>query len=142
VPLVRRLHEDDVQPPITTDDGTITDVVTQVVCTARTPADGIPVGAFEAFQILVVPLPAKAASLAFPTLQTYSDGKTFSWIQPVTDPANEPDSPVPTLELIAPGGDQTAEAWTPRNLGAGIVIGALGLVTGAVGAVRGRRARS
>jgi uncharacterized protein YcnI len=158
-------------PPITTDDGTITDGVTQVVYAAKTPADGIPVGAFETFQILVGPLPEKATSLAFPTLQTYSDGKTVSWIQPVTDPANEPDSPAPTLELVAAGSDENqspasgsgpAEPSAPaspssdshaavtradvdaaRNLGiAGVVVGGLGLIAGVVGTLRGRRPRS
>jgi uncharacterized protein YcnI len=158
-------------PPITTDDGTITDGITQVVYTAKTPADAIPVGSFETFQVLVGPLPPKATSLAFPTLQTYSDGKTVSWIQPIVDPANEPDSPAPTLQLIAADGDATtatsaspasaaspgpsvaaspaeqsgasrADVATARNLGiAGLVVGGLGLITGAVGVVRARRPR-
>jgi uncharacterized protein YcnI len=156
-------------PPITTDDGTITDGITQVVYTAKTPADAIPVGSFETFQILVGPLPPKATSLAFPTLQTYSDGKTVSWIQPIVDPANEPDSPAPTLQLIAAdgatttsaspasvaspgpsvaasaaeqGGASRADVDTARNLGiAGLVLGGLGLITGAVGVVRARRPR-
>jgi uncharacterized protein YcnI len=153
-------------PPITTDDGTITDGISQVVYTAKTPADGIPVGGFDTFQVLVGPLPAKAASLAFPTLQTYSDGKTVSWIQPIIDPANEPDSPAPTLQLLAAGqasspaaasvsaspaagapaaaGAPTAgQVDTARNLGiTGIVVGALGLLAGGFGVLRGRATRS
>ena len=87
-------------PPIKTDDGTITDGVSQVVYTASTPGAAIPVGGFDTFQVLVGPLPASATALSFPTVQTYSNGKAVSWIQPVTDPANEPDSPAPTLTLL------------------------------------------
>jgi uncharacterized protein YcnI len=153
-------------PPITTDDGTITDGTTQVVYTAKSTADGIPVGDFDTFQILVGPLPPKATSLAFPTMQTYSDGKTVSWIQPITDPANEPDNPAPTLDLIpaaaaagagsastvaapAPaasasstGSATTSDVDTARSLAiVGIVLGVLGLLTGGVATVRSRRPR-
>ena len=78
-------------PPIKTDDGTITDGVGEVIYTATSPANGIPVGGFEAFQILVGPLP-DAATVAFPTVQTYSSGKVVRWIEPVTDPANPPEN--------------------------------------------------
>ena len=160
-------------PPITTDDGTITDGVSQVVYSAGSPTAGIPVGGFDTFQVLVGPLPAKAPALAFPVVQTYSDGKTVSWVQPVTDPANEPDFPAPTLALL-PAGPSTAPAASAaptasagiaavpvtapvepvggyagkddvgaaRTLGVtGIVIGILGLATGAGGMLLGRRGR-
>jgi uncharacterized protein YcnI len=95
-------------PPIKTDDGTITDGVASVTYTADSPAAGIPVGGFDTFQVLVGPLPDKTDALAFPTVQTYSDGKSVSWSQPVTDPVNEPDNPVPILHLTA--GGQKADA--------------------------------
>jgi uncharacterized protein YcnI len=99
-------------PPIKTDDGTITDGVSQIVYTAKTPADGVPVGGFDTFQVLVGPLPDKATSLAFPTVQGYSDGKSVSWIEPITDPANEPEHPAPTLELLAAGAETASPAAT------------------------------
>ncbi|HVN11140.1 MAG TPA: YcnI family protein [Kineosporiaceae bacterium] len=95
-------------PPIKTDDGTITQGVGEVTYTATSTANGIPPGDFDSFQILVGPLP-DAASVAFPTVQTYSDGKTAAWVQPVTDPGNPPDAPAPLLTLAA-GGDAQASA--------------------------------
>jgi uncharacterized protein YcnI len=94
--------------PITTDDGTLTEGVSQVVWTASSPAAGIPAGQFDSFQVLVGPLPAKATTLSFPTVQTYSNGKVTSWIEPVTDPAHEPDNPAPTLHLLAAAADSGA----------------------------------
>jgi uncharacterized protein YcnI len=99
-------------PPITTDDGTISEAVSQVVYTATSPATGVPDGGFDTFQILVGPLPQKATSLSFPTVQTYSDGKSASWIQPVTDPANERDSPSPTLQLLPAAAGSDTQAAT------------------------------
>jgi uncharacterized protein YcnI len=155
-------------PPITTDDGTITDGVSQVVYTAA-GGSGTPPGGFDSFQVLVGPLPEKATSLAFPTVQTYSNGTSVAWIQPVTDPADEPDAPVPTLALTAKGAagsataaDGTGAGGSPgspagsgtryataadvsgaRTLGvAGLVVGTLGLIAGVGGVVLGRRSRS
>ena len=99
-------------PPITTDDGTISEGVGEVTYTATSTANGIPAGDFEAFQILVGPLP-DAPTVAFPTVQTYSNGTTAAWIQPVTDPDNQPDSPTPLLELAAASGAAAESAATP-----------------------------
>jgi uncharacterized protein YcnI len=153
-------------PPIKTDDGTITTGVGEVVYTATSPAAGIPVGQFDTFQILVGPLP-DVASLAFPTVETYSNGKVQSWIEPVLDPTKPPESPTPILALTAAADAATAtaaaspsatlaagtspgssnasyatksDASTGRNLGiAGIAVGVLGLLVGAFGVRRGRR---
>ena len=154
-------------PPIKTDDGTITEGVGEVIYTASSPANGIPIGGFEAFQVLVGPLP-DAAEVAFPTVQTYSNGKVVSWIEPVTDPANPPENPTPILELAAASdagsGDATAapapspsasataasvdlsgyattsKANTGLYLGlAALVVGALGLAAGGIALARSRR---
>jgi uncharacterized protein YcnI len=61
-------------PPIKTDDVTITDGVGEVIYAAAPGNKGIPVGGFGASQILVGPLP-DADQVAFPTAQTYSNGK-------------------------------------------------------------------
>ena len=98
-------------PPITTDDGSITEGVSQVVWTASSPASAIPPGGFDAFQVLVGPLPDKASTLTFPTVQTYSTGRTAAWIQPVTDPSAEPEDPAPVLHLLpADAGAESAGA--------------------------------
>jgi uncharacterized protein YcnI len=152
-------------PPIKTDDGTITSGVGEVVYTATSKATGIPVNQADSFQILVGPLP-DTDSVAFPTLQTYSNGQVVSWIEPVTDPANPPENPAPVLTLAAPADSDaspspaastspstaatpaadlsafatTSEVDTARNLGiAGIIIGALGLLAGAFAISRVRR---
>jgi uncharacterized protein YcnI len=152
-------------PPIKTDDGTITEGVGEVVYTATSPANGIPVGGFEAFQVLVGPLP-DAASIAFPTVQTYSNCKTSSWVQPVTDPENPPDNPTPVLTLTAAeaaatpatsssatgpavaatttadlsGYATTSDASTARTLGIiGLIVGLAGLIMAGVALARSRR---
>jgi len=146
--------------PITTDDGTVTEGVTQVVYTASSPAAGIPSGQFDTFQLLVGPLPATAASLSFPTVQAYSNGKTVSWVQPVTDPAHEPDNPAPSLRLLpaapaspsaAPAAAMTSPSSAPsaastssdgggRTLAiVALVVAVLGVLSGAGGIALARR---
>jgi periplasmic copper chaperone A len=155
-------------PPIKTDDGTITSGVGEVVYTATSKAFGIPVNQADSFHLLVGPLP-DTDTVAFPTVQTYSNGTVASWVEPVTDPANPPENPAPVLTLVAaaasdaspsaaapaPGSSPSAAATpvpnlagyattsqsnTARNLGiAGIVLGALGLLVGAFGITRARR---
>ena len=44
------------------------------------PHQGIPVGNFETFQVSIG-LPDDATSLNFPTIQTYSNGQSVSWVQ-------------------------------------------------------------
>lgn len=145
-------------PPITTDDGTITSGVGQVVYTATSSTSGIPVGGFEDFQVLVGPLPEKATSLAFPAVQTYSNGKVVSWVQPVTDPNNPPDFPAPVLQLspamasAAPSASPAMAAGSASSMAStsdvsgvrtlaviALVVGVLGVLVGAGGVVLGRR---
>jgi len=100
-------------PPIKTDDGDLTKGVGSITYTA-TAGGGIGAGEFGAFPVLVGPLP-DTAMLAFPTVQTYSDGEVSRWIEPVTDPANEPQNPAPMLMLsagseAAPSGSASAAA--------------------------------
>ena len=158
-------------PPITTDDGTISSGVGTVTYTADKGTPGIPAGGFGAFPILVGPLP-DAASVAFPTVQTYSDGTKASWIEPVLEGQDMPENPTPVLDLAAKAGGTTADgtattvsARTPapvaaapapgpaavtssdltsaRTLGlAGLVAGLLGLLAGGAALARSRRPRS
>lgn len=153
-------------PPIKTDDGTITEGVGEVIYTASSAANGIQPGEFGAFQVLVGPLP-DAASVAFPTAQTYSDGKVSSWVEPVLDPENPPENPTPVLALTAASsgarstepsatpsapataapaaapdlsGDATdSEASSARTLGViGLVVGLVGLVLAGIALARTR----
>ena len=157
--------------PITTDDGTLTEGVSQVVYTASGPSAGIPAGQFGSFQILVGPLPKQATSLSFPTVQTYSNGKVESWIQPVTDPAHEPDNPAPTLRLsaaeagaadaspssaaaspasaasvvaapaISPASTSNQDDTSRTLAVTALVVAVIGVLAGAAGVVLGRRTR-
>src|SRR4051794_33030045 len=65
--------------PITTDDGTISEAVSEIVWTAT--ADGIKSGEFDQFEIEAGPLPDDTDTLVFKTIQTYSDGSAVSWIE-------------------------------------------------------------
>jgi hypothetical protein len=152
-------------PPIKTDDGDIADGVGEIIWTADA-GKGIPVKNFGAFPVLVGPLP-DADQVVFKAVQTYSDGTSTSWIEPVTDPENLPENPTPVLELkaaadgaaapepSASAGSGTAGApaldlsryatksdvSTGRTLGLiGIVLGALGTLVGIAGVSRARKA--
>jgi uncharacterized protein YcnI len=153
--------------PVTTDDGTFTQVVSKVVWSGGS----IPVGGFEDFALDVSTLPTVPA-LEVKAIQTYSNGDVVRWID---DPAPagqpEPDHPAPTLDLAPPGGSAgastttaapspssptTAVAAAPGVSATGvartsdvnraktlsvvaIVLGVLGLITGAGAVVLFRR---
>jgi uncharacterized protein YcnI len=84
--------------PVTTDDGTITEAVSEVVWTADSAADGLQPGQSADFVVTAGQLP-DAKSLTFKALQTYSNGKIVRWIEIAAPGADEPDNPAPTLDL-------------------------------------------
>lgn len=91
-------------PPITTAHGeTVGEAVNTVTWTAAA-GKGIAPGYFEQFQVSVG-LPDEGDVLAFPALQTYSDGEVVSWIQRETEDGAEPENPAPTLTLTEAGDD-------------------------------------
>jgi periplasmic copper chaperone A len=92
--------------PISSDDGSVTQAVSQVVWTAETKSSAIKPGEFDEFDVSAGPLP-EAPTMVFKTLQTYSDGTVVRWIDPSTPGGAEPEHPAPTLDLSA-GGDQDA----------------------------------
>jgi uncharacterized protein YcnI len=97
-------------PPVKTDDGdTITETVSVVEFDAA-PGGGIAPGQFQEFSLAVGPLP-KVAALAFPVVQTYSDGKEVAWIEPTVEGAPGPEHPAPLLKLGA--ATAAAPATTP-----------------------------
>ena len=91
--------------PSPTDDGTFSDVVTQVTWSGGQ----IPPGGFDLFPVFGGPLPKNTNKLVFKALQTYSDGDVVRWIQTPVKGAPEPENPAPTLVLTkaAKGG------WPP-----------------------------
>ena len=116
-------------------------------------------GQFQQFVLSAGPLPEED-EIAFPAIQTYSDGEVVAWDTPATGDA-EPERPAPSLTLAASSGDahgagdtHTAESEqagtaseasatdsTARWLGGiGLVLGALGAALGLGAVIRGRRA--
>ena len=150
--------------PVKTDDGTITDAVSEITWTGGK----IGAGQFEDFNVAFGQLPDDADQLTFKTLQTYSDGKTVRWIEEAQSGDEEPENPAPVLKLTAKGaaedggteaaptasattqasasdssGSSDASDSTARGLGiAGLVVGVLGLAAAAFAVVRGRRSTS
>ena len=133
--------------PIQTDDGEVNEQVQSVTWTAA-PHQGIPVGNFETFQVSIG-LPDDATSLNFPTIQTYSNDQSVSWVQ-VTPPGGpEPDNPVPTITLTSGSNSSSATTTatttnssddTGKTLGIiGIIVGAIGLIVAIVALLMSRR---
>ncbi|MEH0574212.1 MULTISPECIES: YcnI family protein [Streptomyces] len=150
--------------PVKTDDGTITDAVSEITWTGGK----IGAGQYEDFDVAFGRLPDDADQLAFKTLQTYSDGKTVRWIEEAAAGADEPENPAPVLKLTAAADDTPASTAsapttsastaspksttaasadssdsTARGLGvAGLVVGVLGLAAAVFAVVRTRSTRS
>jgi len=139
--------------PVKTDDGTITDAVSEITWTGGKVAPGH----YEDFDVAFGQLPDDTAELTFKTLQTYSDGKVVRWIEEAAKGDEEPENPAPVLKLTSAPASGTAtkgSAATPaatkasasdstaRGLGAaGLVVGVLGLAAGAFAVVRSRAAK-
>ena len=115
-------------------------------------------GEFQEFALSGGPFP-DSAQLAFPAVQTYSDGTEAAWIEPTVAGQAEPERPAPVLTLTAPaaaGHDaagttttttatDTAAATTTGHGDAGPValalfVAILALLTGLAGVVLGWRA--
>lgn len=149
-----------VAKPIKTDEGEVTEAVSQVTWTGGK----IEPGQFQQFTVSVG-LPADADALEFKALQTYSDGTTVHWIESETPGGAAPEHPAPVLTLTAAGdatSSSTTAATTPTGNGtsskalatkddvdsaktlsvAAVIVGALGLVVGLGAFVLGRRPRT
>jgi uncharacterized protein YcnI len=135
--------------PLKTDDGTVTEAVSEIDWTGGTIAPD----QFQEFPISFDSLPDDVSSLTFKAVQTYSNGDVVRWIE--TD-ANgvEAEHPAPVLTLTKGSGDVTAAATPPKTSGStvttyhavasssdvstaktlgvvGIIVGALGLLVAA-----------
>jgi MYXO-CTERM domain-containing protein len=85
--------------PIQSDDGAVTEAVSEVVWTAASKSTAIKPGEFNEFNVSAGPLP-EAPTMEFKALQTYSDGTIVRWIDPTTPGGPEPEHPAPTLTLL------------------------------------------
>jgi uncharacterized protein YcnI len=135
-------------PPVQTDDGPVTQAVSQIIWTAEAGGGTAP-GQFQEFYILVQQLPDKANQVIFKALQTYSDGTIVRWIDPVVAGQEAPDHPTPILTLT-PASGGGAPATTATGSGTAIdvsklarktsvnsaqTIGIIGIVLGALGLI-------
>lgn len=160
--------------PIQTPEGPVDEEVSQIVWTGdRSKLGRLENGSFIQFPLsIAMPSDIAGQSLAFKTIQYYSNGKVIHWIGP---PSAE--YPAPTVNITAKGGviedvaggeagptpgemptgqgaavtpvstSSNAVASTPGGASKGLaitalVLGALGLIAGVGGLLAARRARS
>lgn len=97
--------------PIQTDDGPVTEAVTEVDWTAT--AAGIAPGEFDQFQLFVGPFP-ETPTVMFKAIQHYSDNTDVAWIEVPAAGSAEPAHPAPTLTLLAAAAATTADSTTAQ----------------------------
>ncbi len=147
--------------PVQTDDGPIDVEVSQMRWTWQGPLGRVDNNTFINFPLSVaIPATDAGQSLAFKTVQTYSNGQVVHWIGPPSA-----DTPAPTINITAPGGVVEdvagAEAGpTPGEVPTGaatstaatvkpgaskglaiaaLIVGALGLIAGLAALLSRRR---
>jgi len=147
--------------PIVTDDGNISDIVSEIEWKANSPADAIGANQFGEFTIDADGLPDSGTQVVFKAIQTYSNGDVVRWIEPVPASGDEPDHPTPILELTPASGSTTptttasaaaavtsglakkSDVDTARTVGIiGIIVGALGLIVAALALGTRRKQRA
>ncbi|MER7673171.1 YcnI family protein [Kitasatospora sp. NPDC096128] len=101
--------------PIHTDDGDVTDVVSQVVWTGGQ----ITPGHYQDFTVELGALPEGTDKVVFKALQTYSDGNVVRWIEEPQAGRPEPKNPAPVLHLTAAAADDadSADGASPAPAG-------------------------
>lgn len=125
--------------PLKTDDGDITEVVSEIDWQAGA-GGGIKPGFFGQFTIIAGKLPDGVNSLTFKAIQSYSDGSSVSWIEQAAPGSSaEPEHPAPVLQLAASSsaasGSGSAAVSHSASSGSGkattgIVLGIVGIVLG------------
>jgi uncharacterized protein YcnI len=108
---------------------------------------GIRPGEFQEFSISGGPFP-DAGPLAFPSVQSYSDGTEVAWIEPTVDGGDEPEHPAPVLDLAqttpeTPATEPTAAQEDDGGTDLGVVslvVAIVALLVAVAGVILGRRA--
>lgn len=134
--------------PIQTADGPVDQEVSHVIWTGDGSSDGrIDNGSFVQFPLsIAMPDNIAGKSLAFKTLEYYSNGKIARWIGPPSA-----DSPAPTINVTPKGGviedvagdeagpaaGEVPAATTSSSSGASKGLGIAALIVGAVGVLLG-----
>ncbi|WP_375498396.1 YcnI family protein [uncultured Jatrophihabitans sp.] len=139
-------------PALQTDDGEVSEAVSEIDCKATSAAAAIKPGEFDQFSVSAGPLP-KVGSMTFKAIRTYSDGHVVKWVeQSAPGSTTAPDHPAPTLQLAAATSEDAAAASTSPPAGVtatsepaaaasssdgssatattGVVLGAIGVVLG------------
>lgn len=98
--------------PVTTDDGTVSQVVSDINWTAV--AGGIAPGQDQDFVVAAGRGPGRPGSAVFRTLQTYSSGEVVRWIQVSSNSEPKPESPAPVL-AISPASSSTTAVTYPTG---------------------------
>ncbi|MFC6593543.1 YcnI family protein [Kitasatospora paranensis] len=112
--------------PIHTDDGDITDVVSQIVWTGGR----ITPGHFQDFTVDFGALPDGTDKVVFKALQTYDDGSVVRWIEEPKDGQPEPEHPAPVLRLTAANASDDAASAKPAPAAPSAPAGAGGTTAG------------
>nr|WP_239522747.1 YcnI family protein [Geodermatophilus sabuli] len=105
------LTDSDLQTPLESHGEEITTYVSVVEFRA-VDGGGIGPGEFQEFALAGGPFP-EAGQLAFPAVQTYSDGTEAAWIEPAVDGQPEPERPAPVLAMA--GGSTGSAGGEPAG---------------------------
>lgn len=89
------VHTITLAKPITTDDGTFNQAVSEVIWSGGQ----IRPGQFQNFAVSADPMPVGVSQLVFKAIQTYSDGNVVRWIDVPQPGQPAPDHPAPTVTL-------------------------------------------
>jgi uncharacterized protein YcnI len=127
------IHTASLDPPVRTDDGLLTEYVSEV----DWAGGPIQPGHFQNFYVLAQSLPSGTNEVVFKALQTYSNGTVVRWIDPVSSANPDPPNPAPILRLTAPVNDSaavgSASGPSSGSDSTALTIGVVGLVVGAFG---------
>jgi periplasmic copper chaperone A len=117
--------------PIETDDGEITEAVSQITWTAQR-GQGLKPGEYGDFTFIAGQLP-DVAQLSFGAIQTYRDGSVVRWNERQAPGSTvEPEFPAPTLQLSpAPTADSASSAHDGSSTTAPVVLSIIALVVAA-----------
>ena len=108
--------------PIQTDDGAISNVVSDITWTADEAASGIQPETFQSFTVLAGELPDEGSEVVFKAVQTYANGDVVRWVDPVTPDGPEADFPTPIMTLGegATGGGVTSTTVATGSAGGSV----------------------
>ncbi|MDT4894333.1 MAG: hypothetical protein QOE97_3368 [Pseudonocardiales bacterium] len=94
--------------PIKTDDGDVTEAVSEIDWKADSAATAIKPGEFDEFNVSAGPLPM-TDTLTLRAIQVYSDGSQVAWNEtPAPGSTTEPDHPAPSVTLAKAGASAAA----------------------------------